>query len=706
MGKRLVGTMAVGVFVVAGIGSYAGAQPVDQTIPAKLIMVKFSGAAPVGKLAKIVSKGSFTLADQATGGHTDGSVTFDYGTLGQVTCTLPDQSLYEPGVTEGWKSLGNPPGSKGFKYINTNAPGGIAGPCKIVIVKQNVIKILAKGTGSLLPPGPPGTNPDASVVLVAGWRLPGFHQMRYCASSVGGTRVEAANKLIKDKDAPAPGSCPAVCGDDNVDPGEDCDEGAANGTADSCCELGCTLKQASTACTDTDGNVCTTAGCDGVSSECDQNHMPTPESTPCPDYDGNECTQAGCDGLGTCEQLHVLEPDSTPCPDTDGNPGTTAGCDGFGTCDQLHIVTTCGAEVDSRCAFVTSANYTGDLDGLAGADVKCREAADSGLPHLHGRRFKAWLSDSGADAADRLEHAAVPYRLVDGTKIADHWTDMTDGTLDAQLIRTENGDWATLVGVWTGTKQDGTEESETCQDWTSPSNSELGWHGTTEFTDSRWTHLGNGNCDWSRPLYCVEQLPFVDNGDGTITDPGTGLMWEKKDDNDTGGIHDVDNWYRWAGCCDGDCSPPYEDSFCQPNAAAEAACNAQTGGAVGCAECTVGTCETWGAQTIWEWIVQVNAEGGSGFAGHSDWRLPSEEGCNSCWEPYQCPCDPAELETILLEPYYCEVHPCVDPVFNTSCTPGCNVSACSCTASYWYWSSATYAGSPDFAWYPAPLLPA
>ena len=90
MVKGLVGTMAVGVLVVAGLASRATAQPVDQTIPAKLIMVKFSGAPPAGKLAKIVSKGAFTFADQSTGGHTDGSVTFDYGTLGQVTCTLPD----------------------------------------------------------------------------------------------------------------------------------------------------------------------------------------------------------------------------------------------------------------------------------------------------------------------------------------------------------------------------------------------------------------------------------------------------------------------------------------------------------------------------------------------------------------------------------------------------------------------------------------
>lgn len=40
-------------------------------------------------------------------------------------------------------------------------------------------------------------------------------------------------------------------------------------------------------------------------------------------------------------------------------------------------------------------------------------------------------------------------------------------------------------------------------------------------------------------------LSYTDNGDGTITDNVTGLMWEKKDDS--GGIHDKDNDYTWSG---------------------------------------------------------------------------------------------------------------------------------------------------------------
>ena len=38
-------------------------------------------------------------------------------------------------------------------------------------------------------------------------------------------------------------------------------------------------------------------------------------------------------------------------------------------------------------------------------------------------------------------------------------------------------------------------------------------------------------------------LAFVDNGDGTITDLNTGLVWEKKSDD--GSIHDKDRAYMW-----------------------------------------------------------------------------------------------------------------------------------------------------------------
>ena len=122
------------------------------------------------------------------------------------------------------------------------------------------------------------------------------------------------------------------------------------------------------------------------------------------------------------------------------------------------------------------------------------------------------------------------------------------------------------------------------------------------------------------------------------------------------------------------------------NPAAAAACAAQTGGAIGCGECASGTCivdpsHNGGVTTIWDWLSQLNA---SGFAGFSDWRIPTVgfEG------------DTAEIETILgpTEP------PCapVLPEFDSNCSVGCSLTNCSCTAAS-YWSATTYLAEPGNA---------
>lgn len=179
---------------------------------------------------------------------------------------------------------------------------------------------------------------------------------------------------------------------------------------------------------------------------------------------------------------------------------------------------------------------------------------------------------------------------------------------------------------------------------------------------------------------------FVDNGDGTVSDTQTGLMWEKKDQG--GGLHDENVAFSWAA----DCSAV---NFCQPDAAAAAACTAATNFAAGCAQCTGSqTCDTGGVRTIWQWLNDLNA---GKFAGHSDWRIPTV-GKNGS-QP--------ELETILdsmfpvagcnAPPY----PPCVWSIFDTACRAGCTVTDCSCTRSYPYWSATTFASGEYLpgAWY-------
>jgi hypothetical protein len=108
---------------------------------------------------------------------------------------------------------------------------------------------------------------------------------------------------------------------------------------------------------------------------------------------------------------------------------------------------------------------------------------------------------------------------------------------------------------------------------------------------------------------------------GTITDNATGLIWELK--TDVGGIHDYNNTYTWGNAFD-------------------------------------------------VFIAAVNAEGGTGFAGHNDWRLPNVK----------------ELMSIV---DYGVANPCVDQAFNTA--PYFTIESS-------YWSSTTLgdAGADDLAW--------
>jgi hypothetical protein len=132
---------------------------------------------------------------------------------------------------------------------------------------------------------------------------------------------------------------------------------------------------------------------------------------------------------------------------------------------------------------------------------------------------------------------------------------------------------------------------------------------------------------------------YTDNGDQTVTDNLSGLVWEKKDT--LGGIHDKLNTYSWS----------------------------------------TGTKED--GTTFTNFLLTVN--GGGGFAGSNGWRLPTL----------------AELQTIILDfgctgvgegpTCLCPSDPCVDAAL----APG------SSTYSFIYWSATSYVTIPYnsfFAW--------
>lgn len=165
-------------------------------------------------------------------------------------------------------------------------------------------------------------------------------------------------------------------------------------------------------------------------------------------------------------------------------------------------------------------------------------------------------------------------------------------------------------------------------------------------------------------------LSWVDNGDGTISAPSAGLMWEKKvkldGSRDGTNLHDADNCYPWEGRC----------------ASGAAACRVDADCGVS-GSCTAEDCQTSapGGLTIFKWVAQLNA---SKFAGHSDWRMPTSE----------------EIYTIVnpLE----DGDPAASAAFNgASCGAECgdlSNPACSCANPGLHWAASTAAPGPDDSW--------
>ena len=70
----------------------------------------------------------------------------------------------------------------------------------------------------------------------------------------------------------------STCGDGTLDPGEQCDDGAANGQTGDCCTATCQFQAEGSACTD-DGNLCTSDACDAA-GVCIHPIAPSPMCTP------------------------------------------------------------------------------------------------------------------------------------------------------------------------------------------------------------------------------------------------------------------------------------------------------------------------------------------------------------------------------------------------------------------------------------------
>ena len=157
----------------------------------------------------------------------------------------------------------------------------------------------------------------------------------------------------------------------------------------------------------------------------------------------------------------------------------------------------------TKRVFVTSTSYDGNLGGLDGADSKCQTQANTA--GLNGT-WKAWLRSETVSAASRLSHNNGSYVLTNGNKIADNWSDLTDGSINYPINVNETGALVAQTLVWTQTFSDGTAgpPAAACSNWTSNS---LGADivGDTTKTDGGWSNSSSNVCSSTHSLYCFEQ---------------------------------------------------------------------------------------------------------------------------------------------------------------------------------------------------------
>jgi len=181
--------------------------------------------------------------------------------------------------------------------------------------------------------------------------------------------------------------------------------------------------------------------------------------------------------------------------------------EGDETCDDMNDVPDDGCKACARdsVVFITSERYRGNLNGLAGADQRCRMlAAIAGLQRFE--TFRAWLSTAEMSADIRLLHSEGRYVLVNGLVVAENWDGLVSGSL-LHPIDVDEFSQTQDYRAWTGTSYKGQPAfgSQFCDGWTSFSGDFMGGSGLSSVVDETWSFFEDALCGFDLHLYCIEQ---------------------------------------------------------------------------------------------------------------------------------------------------------------------------------------------------------
>jgi len=168
--------------------------------------------------------------------------------------------------------------------------------------------------------------------------------------------------------------------------------------------------------------------------------------------------------------------------------------------DASHPV--CGLG-DCKLVFLSSSAVAADAGGAAGFDGICETLARA--RNLAGA-WRAWASEGIVPVTGRMARASVPYRLLDGSTIANGWYDLIGGRLLHAIDVGEDGKAVSpAVEVWTGTSTAGeTASNLTCGDWTTTHGTAI--VGLSDTTAFGWTFARQQYCSSAGVhIYCFEQ---------------------------------------------------------------------------------------------------------------------------------------------------------------------------------------------------------
>jgi hypothetical protein len=137
----------------------------DHLIGHRTSVTSYGGNPVVGRLYKFIAKAG------QDGNPLAFALPFNPSSNGGYVTVGRDGGILNDPLTGGaWSAFGNPPGSRGWKYVNKNAPAG--GAVKLLLVKATGIKLIAKGAGSM----PAASGASGSIdTLIA------LDNRRYCA---------------------------------------------------------------------------------------------------------------------------------------------------------------------------------------------------------------------------------------------------------------------------------------------------------------------------------------------------------------------------------------------------------------------------------------------------------------------------------------------------------------------------------------------